>query len=356
MVVIKQQFVPEANRKSTFGRGNPKKKLVVHQTGNTGRGANAKMHALLQERGYAASWHIQSDDKEIIQSWPFDYMLYHASTGARADGGNKVGIGWEICINSDGDYLKSLEVASKGIAKVMKDEGIPISGLVTHNEEDRISRKWCPAQILSGKMGVNWPLFVQMVQNEMNILNKKPVVAGSKTYKVVNTVNGYLNANDAKNKKNAKTKVTAGNYTIFNEANGMINVTTKAGIPGSWINPSDNKAPAAKPVINPVAKPAPKPQGKVSYKEEGFFYTDPRPDNLIYVRDQPSLKGKIVAEYYIYGVNESLPVEYHTVHINEGYVWLQYHRKRNGVIIGQGYIPCREYKNGKPQEVWGKIK
>lgn len=109
-------------------------------------------------------------------------------------------------------------------------------------------------------------------------------------------------------------------------------------------------------ILAPNAKPAPKPQGKVSYKEEGFFYTDPRPDNLIYVRDQPSLKGKIVAEYYIYGVNESLPVEYHTVHINEGYVWLQYHRKWNGVIIGQGYIPCREYKNGKPQAIWGTIK
>lgn len=339
MVVIKQQFVPEANRKSTFGRGNPKKKLVVHQTGNTGRGANAKMHALLQERGYAASWHIQSDDKEIIQSWPFDYMLYHASTGARADGGNKVGIGWEICINSDGDYLKSLEVASKGIAKVMKDEGIPISGLVTHNEEDRISRKWCPAQILSGKMGVNWPLFVQMVQNEMNILNKKPVVAGSKTYKVVNAVNGYLNANDAKNKKNAKTKVTAGKYTVFSEANGMINVTTKSGVPGSWINPSDNKAP------KPVAKPSASNQSRIveKYVESGVFY----PNDTIIVRDRPSTAGAIVARYYA-----GEHVTYHTVHKGNGYVWLQYTRG-NGQ---QAYIPCRTYSSGKYGALWGTIK
>src|SRR5699024_2743470 len=110
MVEIKQQLVPMDKRKATYGAGNPRKKMVVHQTGNAGRGANAKMHANLQERGYSASWHIQSDDKEIIQSWPFTYRLWHASTLDRADGGNMVGIGWEICINSDGNYLKSLEL------------------------------------------------------------------------------------------------------------------------------------------------------------------------------------------------------------------------------------------------------
>ena len=58
----------------------------------------------------------------------------------------------------------------------------------------------------------------------------------------------------------------------------------------------------------------------------------------------------------MYGVNEKLPVDYHTVHINDGYVWLQYDRIRDGVVIGQGYIPCREHKNGKAQRLWGTIK
>src|SRR5699024_9611594 len=170
-------IVPQANRHATFGTGNPKKKLVVHQTGNTRTGANAQMHADLQSRGWRnASWHIQSDDKEIIQSWPFEYRLWHASTGNMANGGNNVGIGWEICINSDGDYLKSLEVAAKGIAKVMKSEGIPMSGLTTHNAEDP-NNKWCPAQILSGKDGVNWNDFKAMVQAELNGKPVKPSTA-----------------------------------------------------------------------------------------------------------------------------------------------------------------------------------
>jgi N-acetylmuramoyl-L-alanine amidase len=167
MVQIKQQYVPSNKRNATFGTGNPRKKMVVHQTGNRATGANAQMHADLQARGWGASWHIQSDDKEIIQSWPLTYRLYHASTGRASNGGNWVGIGWEICINQDGDYLKALDLAAEGIAQVMKQEGIPMSGLTTHNAEDP-RNKWCPAQILNGKDGVNWATFRSMVQSYYN--------------------------------------------------------------------------------------------------------------------------------------------------------------------------------------------
>ncbi len=176
MVEIKQQLIPMDKRKATYGIGNPVKKMVVHQTGNTSKGANAQVHADLQSRGFGASWHIQSDDKEVIQSWPFTYRLWHASTGQSSNGGNMVGIGWEICINSDGNYLKSLEVAAKGIAKVMKQEGIPMNQLTTHNAEDP-KNKYCPAQILAGKDGVNWTAFKAMVQKAYD---GKPVSQPSK--------------------------------------------------------------------------------------------------------------------------------------------------------------------------------
>ena len=79
------------------------------------------------------------------------------------------------------------------------------------------------------------------------------------------------------------------------------------------------------------------------YAENGVFY----PNETIIVRDAPTTKANIVARYYI---GEDL--EYHTVHIGNGYVWLQYDRK-NGA---QGYIPIREYKNGKFGKLWGTIK
>ena len=198
---------------------------------------------------------------------------------------------------------------------------------------DWFAKTNCPGTYLGGK-------FAYIAQEVNKLLDvKAPTVSGAKSYKLVTTVNGYINAADAKAKKNAKTKVKAGNYTVFSEANGMINVTTKSGIPGSWINPSENKAPVA------VTKPSASNQsGNVEkYAESGVFY----PNDTIIVRDRPSTAGAIVARYYA-----GEHVTYHTVHKGNGYVWLQYTRG-NGQ---QAYIPCREYKNGTYGTLWGTIK
>lgn len=226
MVQVKQQIVPQANRHATYGTGNPKKKMVVHQTGNRSKGANAQMHARLQQNGWSASWHIQSDDKEIIQSWPFDYRLWHASTGRATNGGNMVGIGWEICINQDGDYLKSLELAAEGIAQVMKQEGIPMSGLTTHNAEDP-RNKWCPAQILSGWRGITWPKFKEMVQKAYD--GKAVTVSGKPTPKPKKTneevAREVLNGKWGNNPKRRNDLIAAGyNYnTIQSTVNRLAN-------------------------------------------------------------------------------------------------------------------------------------
>lgn len=71
-------------------------------------------------------------------------------------------------------------------------------------------------------------------------------------YTVVTSLNGYLTAADAKAGKNIKGTVKAGTYFVFNKSDGMINVTTKVGVPGSWINPTENTA--AAPVYHTVVK------------------------------------------------------------------------------------------------------
>lgn len=98
----------------------------------------------------------------------------------------------------------------------------------------------------------------------------------------------------------------------------------------------------------PVAKPKPivvAPNKTVtdSYKETGVFY----PNDTIIVRNAPSTNATIVARYY-----KGEHVKYHTVHLKNGYVWLQYTRG-NGQ---QAYIPCRTYSNGKYGTLWGTIK
>ena len=79
------------------------------------------------------------------------------------------------------------------------------------------------------------------------------------------------------------------------------------------------------------------------YAENGVFY----PNETIIVRDAPTTKANIVTRYY---KGENLT--YHTVHIGNGYVWLEYLRN-NGK---SGFIPIREYKGGKFGKLWGTIK
>ena len=79
------------------------------------------------------------------------------------------------------------------------------------------------------------------------------------------------------------------------------------------------------------------------YAEKGVFY----PNETIIVRDAPTTKANIVTRYF---KGENLT--YHTVHLGNGYVWLEYLRN-NGK---SGFIPIREYKNGKFDKVWGTIK
>lgn len=80
-----------------------------------------------------------------------------------------------------------------------------------------------------------------------NKANEKPVKTEPKseikdeTYALIVDVNGYVNSIDAKNNVNVKTKVKKGAYYVFKKANGMINVSTKKGVAGTWINPNDNK-------------------------------------------------------------------------------------------------------------------
>ncbi|GIN74932.1 N-acetylmuramoyl-L-alanine amidase [Bacillus sp. J14TS2] len=72
-------------------------------------------------------------------------------------------------------------------------------------------------------------------------LKKKPstsVKPSDETFQLKQALPGYLTAADAKSGKNKKVTVQPGTYYIFNKANGMVNLTTKVGTPGSWINPN----------------------------------------------------------------------------------------------------------------------
>src|SRR5699024_4440825 len=156
MVKIKKQLI--ASRSYTSGSGNAKKYITVHQTANTSKGANAQAHANLQSNGNSrnASWHYTVDDTQAIQSFPNDVKCWHAGTTA----GNHQSIGVELCVNSDGNYKKTIQNGADLIKKIMKEEGISVGNVVQHNY---FSGKNCPTQLRNGKDGITWGKFKKMI-------------------------------------------------------------------------------------------------------------------------------------------------------------------------------------------------
>lgn len=160
------------SRKVSWGKGNTKKFLTIHQTGNSSRGANAMAHHNLQARnGVGYGWHWQVDDKEAIQSHSHDYKIWHAGDGYGS--GNCESIGIEICINEDGNYKKAVENGARLSALILKEENIPISKMVQHNHW---TGKNCPKEIRACKDGICWSGFVAMVKKFLNENKEEKVV------------------------------------------------------------------------------------------------------------------------------------------------------------------------------------
>ena len=168
---IKRLIVSDAvSNRVSFGRGNPRNYLTIHQTGNTAAGANAKAHHNLQARsGIGYGWHWQVDDHEAIQTHDHDFKIWHA--GDNRGKGNTESISIEICVNLDGDYNQSVENGAKLAALILKEENIDISRMVQHNYW---TGKNCPEQIRACKNGICWSHFVEKVRGYLNG-NNEPI-------------------------------------------------------------------------------------------------------------------------------------------------------------------------------------
>ena len=166
---IKRLIVSDAvSNKVSFGRGNPRNYLTIHQTGNTSAGANAMAHHKLQARsGVGYGWHWQVDDHEAIQTHDHDFKIWHA--GDNRGKGNTESISIEICVNLDGDYNQSVENGAKLAAMILKEENIDISRMVQHNYW---TGKNCPEQIRACKNGICWSNFVEKVKGYLNGSNE----------------------------------------------------------------------------------------------------------------------------------------------------------------------------------------
>jgi len=156
MVSVRRQLVSDAVRRThTFGGGNRRVGITVHETANRSKGANATAHANLQSRGgTAASWHWTVDDKEAVQSYDHDWRLFHAGTGSAGDGDDTVSI--EICVNEGIDQALAYRNAIELIQHLWRIDGGLRHQLFQHHHW---SGKNCPTILRAGTI-MTWAQFV----------------------------------------------------------------------------------------------------------------------------------------------------------------------------------------------------
>lgn len=150
---------------------NTRQFITIHETANTSIGAHAQAHANFINNGSQETWHYTVDDNHAIQHFYHTTACWHAGTYQ----GNTQSIGIEMCVNSDGNYLKTLENTIELVKMIMKQEGIPSSRVVQHNYW---SGKNCPTLLRQGTHGMNWHEFISRVNGKQSSKKSKPKKVG----------------------------------------------------------------------------------------------------------------------------------------------------------------------------------
>lgn len=151
-----------SNNKNHYTGVNKCKYITIHETGNTNKGANALNHAKYINNGSSATWHYTVDDTQIIQHYGDSVQCWHCGDGMGEGNLNSIGI--EMCVNSDGDFNKTILNTIELVKHLMNKHNIPIENVVQHN---KWSGKDCPANIRSGKP-ISWGGFINMIKNTNN--------------------------------------------------------------------------------------------------------------------------------------------------------------------------------------------
>lgn len=142
--------------------------IVVHDTDNTDKGANAYAHYRYFGGGdRGASAHYFVDDSNIIQILEDTWKGWHCGdsysgvtpTRPEVNNGNSIAI--ETCVNRDGDYEKALKNTIDLVKYLIKKWNIKINDVVRHND---VTGKYCPRRIMDSG---NWDWFKRQLLMEM---------------------------------------------------------------------------------------------------------------------------------------------------------------------------------------------
>lgn len=145
--------------------GTPIRYIVVHDTGNPSRGANATAHYNYfngGDRSSSADFFVDDTQVLCVNDY-YKYYTWHCGDGHGEYGiTNRNSVGIEFCINVDSDRDKTLERTAQLVRELMQELNIPIDRVVRHYDA---SRKNCP-QSMSGNGWAAWYEFKEKLKGE----------------------------------------------------------------------------------------------------------------------------------------------------------------------------------------------
>lgn len=200
--------------------------VIIHETDNWSKGANAKAHATAMKNGnLAGTVHYYVDSQECYQT-----LEHQDGAWAVGDGHGKYGISnlnsinIEICVNPESNYYLAVDRAAELAAMLLNQYGWDTSHLKRHYDA---SRKHCPRRILDEGL---WDSFVKCTASYMKKQCGGAAPAAAPLYRVRKTWK------DSKSQigayavlDNAKKNCPAG-YSVYDEA-GKVVYTKKSAEP-----------------------------------------------------------------------------------------------------------------------------
>jgi hypothetical protein len=160
MLSIQKRFI-----KYNYSTGNTIKYIVIHDTANKAKGADAEAHYRYFNGGdRGASAHYFVDDHSIVQLVADKNAAWHVGDGKGKYGiTNHNSIGIEICINSDGNYEQAVANAVELTRYLMQKYNIPLERVVRHYDA---SRKNCPGS-MSANNWARWYQFKEQLKGDI---------------------------------------------------------------------------------------------------------------------------------------------------------------------------------------------
>lgn len=145
------------SKKNCYIGQNKPAYIVIHETDNWSKGADAKAHATAMKNGnLAGTVHYYVDSKSVYQTLDHSDGAWAVGDGKGKYGiTNRNSINIEICVNPETDYYKAVDKAEQLAAQLLKQYGWGTDRLKRHYDA---SRKNCPRRIQAEG---RWPEFVQ---------------------------------------------------------------------------------------------------------------------------------------------------------------------------------------------------